>query len=43
MTLTCPHCENCAVEEMDENEFVCHNCGREYTLEFTGKIYKEGE
>mgnify|MGYP001582823909 CR=1 FL=1 len=44
MSITCPECKKNKLEEVSKIQpLVCENCGREYYLEFTGKIYQEGE
>lgn len=44
MTITCPKCKKNSLEEVFKLEpLVCEKCGREFKLQFTGKIYKEGE
>lgn len=44
MSIYCPNCNLKKLEEVFKLEpLVCENCGHEYTLVFTGKIYGEGK
>lgn len=44
MGIHCPNCNQTEVKEVSAfDPLVCQRCGYEYRLEFTGKIWKEGE
>ena len=35
MSVTCIECGKKTLEEDEVGVFICHNCGKEYVLEFT--------